>query len=152
MPSPPNKAGVSIAKASKVCWRYNCYNRHSEPWDVKGGGWYRQYQAYYSQVIMYKHIITWIALFRKIGCQIWRDMGGWLTLRQRLWSNHRFLCHNSTILMWLLRRSGRICDGQTHLIIFLLVFLITFNWIRMKPHSFVMGGLSLLSITFSSPP
>ena len=35
---PPEKSGISIAKAGKVCRRYNCYKRHGKPWDVKEGG------------------------------------------------------------------------------------------------------------------
>ena len=65
-------------------------------------------------------------------------MGEWLNLRQRLSNDHIFVCHNSNADTWLLRQSGRICDGQTHLVIFLLVLLITFNWIWMKPASFVI--------------
>ena len=35
---PPKKAGIDIAKAGKLCWIYNCYKRHGEPWDVKEVG------------------------------------------------------------------------------------------------------------------
>ena len=35
---PSETKGVAIGKAGKVRWRYSCYKRHGEPWDVEEGG------------------------------------------------------------------------------------------------------------------
>ena len=37
MTLPPEKVGIAIAKAGKVCCRYHCYKRHGKTWDVKEG-------------------------------------------------------------------------------------------------------------------
>ena len=58
--------------------------------------------------------------------------------QEKLQNGCIFVCHSSTVGTWWLMWSGRIFDGQTHLVIFLLILIITFNWIWMKPASFVM--------------
>ena len=75
-------------------------------------------------------------LILKKRLKIWRRMGGWFNIRQCLQNDNIFLCHNSNIGTWWLRQSGRICNGQTHLVKFLLALFITFSWIWMKPPSF----------------
>ena len=98
----------------------------------------RLYHIYEIQIIMFKKRITMISWFGSSGCQTWIGIKGWLNIRRQLRNNHIFVCHNSIIGTLWLGRCGRICDGKTHLVIFLLVLIITFSWIWTKLFSFVI--------------
>ena len=75
--------------------------------------WCRLYQKQDRQYIVFKHRITWINLFGKSSCQIWRGMNLWLNIWQQL-QNYQ---------TWWLRLIGEICEGRTHPMICLLFFL-----------------------------
>ena len=110
----------------------------------QGGRWYNSNQISAKQSSLFKSSITWTTSFGKSGWHIWKGLGGWLHLRQRLQNNHRFLCHNSIVGTWWLRQSCRIWGRQNYLVVFVFVMLITFSWIWMKSDSFVMRSSSRL--------
>ena len=66
-------------------------------------------------------------LIRLKGLTRLKSPSGWLHIRQQLQNNHIFLCHNIIVDTLCLRRSERICGGQTHLVLFLFFLLINFS-------------------------
>ena len=88
----------------------------------QGKRWYRSYQRSSKQIRLFKHRITWNTSFGQRGWHICKLLGGWLQLRQLLQNNHRFMCHNSIFGTRWLRWNWGICGGQTHLVIFFILF------------------------------